>query len=104
MSGHTEDMKNSTCGLSSLVLGVDEWVQGNSSRAVLPLTRYQCSIHYESSRLPPPLSKGRWAPQISGVPRVCRDREKVSLGAPIQPVHGSMDMGRVSWEQKGVEN
>jgi len=33
------------------MLGVDEWVQGNSSRAALPLTRQQCSIHCESSRV-----------------------------------------------------
>jgi len=29
--GHTKDLKNGTCDLSSLVLGVDGWVQGNSS-------------------------------------------------------------------------
>jgi len=35
-SGHGENLKNGTCGLSSLVLGIIGWVQGNSSRAVLP--------------------------------------------------------------------
>jgi len=37
MSGHTEDLKNGTCGLSSLVLSIDGRVQGNSSLAVLRL-------------------------------------------------------------------
>jgi len=49
--GHTENLKNITCVLSSLVLGVNAWVQENSSRIVLPLTRHQCSIHCESSRV-----------------------------------------------------
>jgi len=44
-SSHTEDFKNGNWGLSSVVLGVNE------SRAVLPLTRHQCSIHCESSRV-----------------------------------------------------
>ena len=46
---HTEDLKNGTCGLSNLVFGVDEWVQGNSSRAVLSLARHQLIIHCETS-------------------------------------------------------
>jgi len=33
-----------------LALGVNGWVQGNGPRAVLPLTRHQCSIHCENSR------------------------------------------------------
>jgi len=37
MSGYTEDLKNDTCGLSSLVLSADGRVQGNDSRAVLRL-------------------------------------------------------------------
>ena len=41
--GHTDDSKNDACGLSGLVLGVDEWVQGNGSRAFLPLTRHCAS-------------------------------------------------------------
>jgi len=32
--GHTEDFKNSTCGLFNLVLD-NEWVQGEASHAVL---------------------------------------------------------------------
>jgi len=36
---------------SSLVLGVNVWMQGNSSRAVLTLACYQCSIHCESNRV-----------------------------------------------------
>jgi len=43
-------LKNGVCGLSSL--GVDGWVEEeDKSRAVLPLTRIQCSIHCETSRL-----------------------------------------------------
>jgi len=49
--GRTEDLKNGTCALSSLVLGDDdeckETVQ--AKRIVLPLARHQCSIHCESS-------------------------------------------------------
>jgi len=45
--GHAEDLKNGTCGVSSLVLDVDGWVQ----ETVLPLTRRQCNIHCESSRV-----------------------------------------------------
>jgi len=48
----TEGLRNGTCGLASLVLGVNGWVQANSSHAVLPLTRHQCSIHCESSCVP----------------------------------------------------
>jgi len=52
---HTEDSKNGTCGLSSLVLG-NGWVmgasQGKASHAVLPLAcSHQCSIWCESSRV-----------------------------------------------------
>jgi len=54
-------LKNGTCGLSYLVLGVDGLVWGNSSRAVLPLTRHQCSIHCESSRVAHGERKQRWA-------------------------------------------
>jgi len=36
-SGHTEDLINGTCGLSSLVLGISRWVQGEASRALLPV-------------------------------------------------------------------
>jgi len=32
---YTEDLKNRACGLLSLVLDVDEWLQGNGSRADL---------------------------------------------------------------------
>jgi len=41
------------------VLGVGGWVQRNFSRAVQPLTRHQCSIHCESSRLAHGASKPR---------------------------------------------
>ena len=47
--GHTEDFKSVACSLSSFLLGVDGWVQGNGSCAVLSLTCYQCNIHCESS-------------------------------------------------------
>jgi len=40
-------------------------VQGNSSWAVLPLSRHQCSIRYESSRVALSASKRKWALQIS---------------------------------------
>jgi len=49
---------NDTCGLSSLVLGVDGLEQGKGLRAVLPLTRYQCNIHCGSSRMAYGSSKG----------------------------------------------
>ena len=47
-SSHTDDLKNGTCSLSSLVLDVNGWVQGNCSRAELPLTLRQCSISCET--------------------------------------------------------
>jgi len=59
--GHTEDLKTCACGLSSFVLGVNGWVQGNGSRVVLPWTCHQCSIHCESSRVAHGASKRRWA-------------------------------------------
>jgi len=65
-SRHTEDVKNGTCVLSNLVLGVDGWVQGNGSRAMLPVTRHQwihqqCNVHCESSRAARGATKRRWA-------------------------------------------
>jgi len=48
---HTEDLKNCTYSLSSLVLNIDGWVQGNGSCVVLLLTSHQCSIHCESNRM-----------------------------------------------------
>jgi len=50
---------------TTLLLGVDGWEQGSSSRAVLPLTRHQCSIYCESSRVDHGASKRRWAPQTT---------------------------------------
>ena len=41
------------CGLASLVLDIDRWAQGNGSCAVLLLSRHQCSIHDETSRVDP---------------------------------------------------
>ena len=61
-SGRTEDLKNDICDLSSLELGVDGWVQGNSSRTVLSLPRHQYSIHCETSH---GASKRRWSPQTT---------------------------------------
>jgi len=55
-----EDLEMRTCGLFSLVLGVKDRVQGNSLCAVLPLIRYQCRIHYLSSRVTPGPSKRKW--------------------------------------------
>jgi len=57
------NQQNGTCSLSSLVLDVDGSVQGNSSRAVPPLTLHHCSIHCESSN--PGASKRRWTPQAA---------------------------------------
>ena len=54
---HVENSKNGICRLSTLPLGVDGRVQGNSSRAVLALTRHQCNIHCESKR--------KWSPQTT---------------------------------------
>jgi len=31
-SSHSEDLENGACGLSSLVLGIDGWVQGKGSQ------------------------------------------------------------------------
>jgi len=42
-------LKQRWCGLSSFVLGVNEWVKEKGSRAVQSLTRYQPSIHHENS-------------------------------------------------------
>jgi len=47
-SGHAEDLKHGTCGSCSALMG--GWVQGNGSRAMLPLTRHQCSIYAKASR------------------------------------------------------
>jgi len=58
--GHTEDLKNDTCSLSILVFGIDGWMQENISRAVLPLTQHQCSIHCENSHVAQSASKGKW--------------------------------------------
>jgi len=46
-----KDLKNGTSGLPSLVLGVDGWVQGNSSRVELLSARHQCSIHCERAEM-----------------------------------------------------
>jgi len=61
-SGHNEDFESGTCGPSSLVLDVDGRVQGNSSRAALPLTRRQRSIPCESNCVAHDASKRRWTP------------------------------------------
>jgi len=37
-------VNNGTCGLSNLVLGLNEWVQWNGSSAALPLTCRQRSL------------------------------------------------------------
>jgi len=58
-------LQNGVCRLSSLVLGVDGWMQENRSHAVLSLTRYQCSIHCESSHMVHGASKQKWAPQTT---------------------------------------
>ena len=42
--GHTADLTNGTSGLSSLVFGVNGWVQGNGYRAGLPLPPVQHSL------------------------------------------------------------
>jgi len=40
----TEDLKNDTRNVSSLMLSVNGWVQGNGSHVVMPLTCHQCRI------------------------------------------------------------
>jgi len=57
-SGHAENLKNDTCGLSSLVLRVDGRVHGNSSRAVLPLTRHQCAFTVKAGAWPAAQASG----------------------------------------------
>jgi len=47
--GPTEDLKNGTCDLPSLVLCGNAGVQGNGSRVMPPLTRHQCRIYCEKS-------------------------------------------------------
>jgi len=75
--GHTADLTNGTSGLSSLVFGVNGWVQGNGYRAGLPLppvqhslkgaafTRHQCSIHCDRSCVARGASKRTWPPQLN---------------------------------------
>jgi len=59
-------MENATCVLSSLLLGVNEWVQGNGSRAVLlPLTRHQSSVYFLNSRVAHSATKRNLAPQTT---------------------------------------
>jgi len=41
------------------------WVQGNGSRAVLPLTRHQCGIHCKSSFVVHGVSKRKRTPQTT---------------------------------------
>jgi len=52
------------CSLSSLVLGIDGWVQGNSS-LVLPLTRHQGSIYCKIICMAHSSSKQKWVPQTT---------------------------------------
>jgi len=58
-TGSCRKLKKGTCGLSSLLLEVNGWVQENGSHPMLPLTRHQCSIHCESSRVAHGASKRR---------------------------------------------
>jgi len=70
-------LTNGTSGLSSLVFGVNGWVQGNGYRAGLPLppvqhslkgaafTRHQCSIHCDRSCVARGASKRTWPPQLN---------------------------------------
>jgi len=58
------------CGLASLALGADWLLQGNGSRAVLPLARHQCSTHCESGRV------ARCASKRSLAPHAARDTAK----------------------------
>ena len=88
-SGYAEHLKNGTCGLSSLVLVVEEWVQREGSRAALPLTSRQCCIQkkqrgprlkhskeaawtttqaFERSSVDHDSSKRRWAPHSRYAP------------------------------------
>jgi len=49
--------------LRCLLLGDNRQMQKIGSRAVLPLTRHQCNIHYEHSHVAPGASKRSWVPQ-----------------------------------------
>jgi len=39
LSGHTENLKNGTCGVFSLLTGGHVWVKVKPSRSLLPLAR-----------------------------------------------------------------
>ena len=47
-SGHTDDLKNGSFGLSGLVIGIR--MRRNASCAVLPIVCHLCSIHCKSSQ------------------------------------------------------
>jgi len=53
--GHTEDLKNGTCGL---VVDVGGWLPGNSSCAVLPLTRHSAAFTAKGAAWPPAQASG----------------------------------------------
>ena len=88
---HTKDLKNDTCGLTSLALGVNGRVRGSSSRAVLRLTRRQCSIHCERSGVARITSKQRWARRLlvtlqEGVQKTSINETELLLGDCLSAV------------------
>jgi len=50
--GHTEDLKNGACGLSSFVPDVNGWLQANGSRMVLPLTSISAAFAAKAAARP----------------------------------------------------
>jgi len=63
VTGHNENFKNGTCGLSSLLLSVDGWTQGNGSCAVV--RHHSAAFAAKTAVWPTAQLKRRWAPQTS---------------------------------------
>jgi len=48
IKGLTQNLKNSTCGLCTPLLGISRWMQRKTLRAELQLADHQCNIHCEN--------------------------------------------------------
>jgi len=79
-------LKNGTCGLSRLVLGVNGWVQWNWSRAMLPLIRHQYSNHCQSWSLPIFFSKSKKV-QFQNTAKYPKTSQKNGFGG-LHPLGG----------------
>jgi len=64
---HTEDRMYGACSLSSLVHGVDGWVEGKSPRAQLSLTHHH--IQHSLGNQP----SGQWPKQVEIAPQTTHD-------------------------------